>query len=128
MAVVAADFVSGREVFLVDCLRYLDLTGCRAAIIGPVARGATGLAGLFMRFHPGVARRMHAVRATADCGWHCRVTSGALGHRPGMALQADTQRVVLRMGAWVLSVRRAVAGFALQAAVPLAEAIQAETG
>ena len=70
---------------------------------------------------------MHAVRPAGYRGRYGRVACRTFGHRACMSLQVQAQGVVLRVGAWILGMRRAVASLALQIAVTLAEAEQTGT-
>ena len=71
---------------------------------------------------------MHAVRTTADCVGHRLMAGRALADRAGMTLHIHAQHVVIGVRAGVLSVCGAVAGFALQSAMSLAEAVQIQAG
>lgn len=68
------------------------------------------------------------MRAAGKRGWHSLVTAAALGNSAGMSLYIDAQHIIINMGAWVFGMSRTMAGFALQLAMPGAEAIQTESG
>lgn len=130
VAIVAIHVVACREALLVDGLGYLDLAQWRTAEVSAVAVGAGSPVAIrlaFVRRHPLIACRMHAVRSAGYRARYCRVAYRAFGHRTGMSLQVQAQGVVLGVGARILGMRRAVASLALQVAVTLAEAEQAGT-
>ena len=131
MTIVAVHVVACGEGLLVDGLGHFDLAEWRTAEIGTVAVGAGSLVALrltLVRRHPRISGCMHAVRTAGYRGRHGRVACRAFGHRTVMSLQVHAQSVVLGMGAWILGMRCAVASFALQVAVALAEAEQTGTG
>lgn len=135
MAVVAGDFLTNGVfhglAFRTEAARGLDRRKNAAAIVGTVTvrAGSRIVFGVVtMLADPGAADGVHAVRTLVRGQRHSLVTGRAFTDAACTTLYILRQHVVVGMGAGIFGVSGAVTGFALQIAMPLAEAIQTEAG
>lgn len=107
---------------------HFHLTQYRAAIICAMTGGASRFVRVLMCTDPGAACCVHAMRSAASRCRHGLMAGAAFADGAGMPLRVHAQNIVIHMRTGILGMRRAVASLALQIAVPLAEAIQIESG
>src|ERR1019366_7122466 len=127
VAAIASDHHAARERFPRQ-----RAVGARFRRDDPaVVRPMTGLAGslvasrhVLVGIDPGSADRVQPMRPARDRVGNRTVARGALGERSGMPLQRGALHVVVGDGRGEFGMRGAVAGFALQAAVALREAVE----